>query len=186
MKKTSAIICAYNNESTIKDIVSTVCDSFFAEVIVINDGSTDKTDFILKQINNFYNFKYIVLAENKAKGFAIATGIENTSAEIIIFIDANLSNLQDRHLAQLIMPLQYKEADMVLGQTSETLIDYKMSPCKSLIAEMSFFKKDILPILEDFKCSKLRVETLLNFHYQYHQKRVKYVMLEGLKIAHKS
>lgn len=183
MKKTSAIICAYNNERTIKDIVSTVCDSFFAEVIVINGGSTDKTDFILKQINGFYNFKYIVLPENKGKGFVMATGIENTNAEIIVFIDADLSNLQDLHLAQLIMPLQYKEADLVLGQAAETLIDYKMNSCKSLIVEMSFLKKDILSILEDFKSSKLRVETLLDFHYQYHQKRVKYVMLEGLKIT---
>jgi len=184
MKKTSAIICAYNNESTIKDIVSIVCDSFFADVIVVNDDSTDKTDFILKQMNDFYNFNYIVLPENKGKGFVMATGIENTDAEIIVFIDGDLSNLQDCHLVQLIMPLQYKEADMVLGQAAETLIDYKLNPCKSLTAEMSFFKKDILPILGDFKSSKLRVETILNFHYQYYQKRVKYVMLEGLKIAH--
>ncbi|MDO9155087.1 MAG: glycosyltransferase family 2 protein [Paludibacter sp.] len=183
MKKTSAIICAYNNESTIKDIVSTVCDYFFAEVIVVNDGSSDKTDIILKQINDFYNFKYIPLFENKGKGHAMAIGIENTNAEIIVFIDADLSNLQDRHLAQLIMPLQYKEADMVFGQAAETLIDYKINPCKSLIAEMSFFKKDILPILDDLKSTKIKVETLHNSHYQYHQKRVKYVMLEGLKIA---
>ncbi|MHB9142952.1 MAG: glycosyltransferase family 2 protein [Paludibacter sp.] len=183
MKKTSAIIYAYNNESTIKDIVSTVCDSFFADVIVVNDGATDKTDFILKQINDIYNFKYIVLPENKGKGFVMVTGIENTNAEIIVFIDADLSNLQDHHLAQLIMPLQYKEADMVLGQVAEILIDYKMNPCKSLTAEMSFFKKDILPILGDLKCSKLKVETLLNFHYQYHQKRVKFITLEGLKTS---
>jgi glycosyltransferase involved in cell wall biosynthesis len=183
MKKTSAIICTYNNESTIKDIVSTVCDYFFAEIIVVNDGSTDKTDFILKQINDFYNFKYIVLPENKGKGYAMAIGIENTNAEIIVFIDADLSSLQDRHLAQLIMPIQYKEVDMVLGQAAETLIDYKMNPCKSLTAEMSFLKKDILPILKDLRASKLKVETLLNFYYQYHQKKVKYVMLEGLKTA---
>lgn len=47
MKKPSVIICAYNNESTIKDIVLTVCDYFLAEVIVVNDGA-DKTDIILK------------------------------------------------------------------------------------------------------------------------------------------
>jgi len=182
MKKTTAIICAYNNESTIKYIVSAVYDSFFADVIVVNDGSTDKTNLILKQISDFFNFEYIILPENRGKGYAMAIGIENTNAEIIVFIDADLSNLQDRHLAQLIMPLQYKEADMVYGQVAETLIDYKMNPCKSLTAEMSFFKKDILPILGNFKSSKLKVETLLN--YQYHQKRVKYVMLDGLKSYH--
>lgn len=183
MENISAIICACNNESTIRNIVSTVCDSIFSDVIVVNDGSTDKTDFILKQINDIYNFKYIALPENKGKGFVMTTGIEKTNAEIIVFIDAGLSNLQDLHLAQLIMPLQYKEADLVLAQAAETLIDYKINSFKSLTIEMSFLKKDILPILEYFKSSKIRVETLLDLHYQYHQKRVKYVMLEGLKIA---
>jgi glycosyltransferase involved in cell wall biosynthesis len=52
MKTMSAIICAYNEAGNIKDVVSMVSDYFFDEVIVVNDGSTDETDFILTQVEN--------------------------------------------------------------------------------------------------------------------------------------
>jgi glycosyltransferase involved in cell wall biosynthesis len=46
----------------------------------------------LKEINDLHNFKYVTLPENRGKGFAMATGIESTASEIIVFIDADLSN----------------------------------------------------------------------------------------------
>ncbi|MGA1977443.1 MAG: glycosyltransferase family 2 protein [Bacteroidales bacterium] len=180
MKKISAIICAYNEADTIQDVVTKVCDYFFDEVVVVNDGSTDKTDSILKEINDFHNFKYIALPENKGKGYAMATGIENASCEIIVFIDADLSNLKEEHFAQLITPVFNKEANMVLGQATETLINYKINPFKSFTGERALLKKDILPILEDIKSSNFGVETLINLYYQAQEKKVKYVMLAGL------
>ncbi|MCD4714397.1 MAG: glycosyltransferase family 2 protein, partial [Clostridiales bacterium] len=105
MKNITAIICTYNEESTIKEVVTKVSDYFFDEVIVVNDGSTDKSDSILKEITDIYNFQYIVLPENKGKGFAMATGIEKASDGVIVFIDADLSNLQEEHFALLITPV---------------------------------------------------------------------------------
>ena len=181
MKKTSAIICAYNEEKTIKGVVSKVCDYFFNEVIVVNDGSTDKTDDILNELKKIYEFKYFKLDKNKGKGFAMATGIENATGEILIFVDADLSNLQDGHLLKLTMPLVNKKADMVLGQATETLIDYSVNPFKSLTGERTVFKKDILPIVDKMRHSRFGVETLINLYYQSEGKKVKYVMLNGLK-----
>jgi len=181
MKKISAIICVYNEEKTIKDVVSVVCDYFFDEVFVVNDGSTDKTDDILKHLTQFYEFKYIKLGENKGKGFAMAAGIENASGEIIVFVDADLSNLNDEHLYQLTMPLIRGEADMILGQATETLIDYSVNPFKSFTGERAVLKKDILPIVDKMKNSRFGVETLINLYYQSEGKKVKYVMLSGLK-----
>lgn len=181
MKKISAIICAYNEASTIKDVVTKVSDYFFDEVIVINDGSTDKSDEILKEISKFYDFRYIVLPENKGKGFAMVTGIENTSSEIVVFIDADLSNLNDLHFFQLINPLIKKEADMVLGQASETLIKYNANPFKSLTGQRALLRKDILIIIDKMKQSRFGVETLINLHYKSEGKTVKHVRLQDLK-----
>ncbi len=180
-KKTTAIICVYNEEKTIKEVLSIVCDYFFDEVIVVNDGSIDKTDDILNKLSNNYEFKYIKLEENKGKGFAMVTGIENASGEIIVFVDADLSNLNDEHLYKLTIPLVHKETDMVLGQATETLIDYSVNPFKSFTGERSVFKKDILPIVDKMKNSRFGVETLINLYYQSEGKRVKYIMLEDLK-----
>ena len=181
MKKITAIICVYNEEKTIKDVVSTVCDYFFDEVIVVNDGSTDKTDGILNELCKIYEFKYIKFEENKGKGFAMATGIENARGEIIVFVDADLSYLKEDHLFELAIPLVHKKADMILGQATETLIDYSVNPFKSFTGERSVFKKDILPIVDKMKHSRFGVETLINLYYQSEGKKVKYVMLSGLK-----
>lgn len=181
MSKISAIICAYNEEKTVREVVTTVCDYFFDEVIVVNDGSTDGTDKILTELLNLSTLKYIALPENKGKGYAMATGVENSTGEIIVFIDADLSNLKEEHFEQLITPIFSNEADMVLGQATETLINYKFNPFKSFTGERAMLKKDIMPILEEMKTSKFGVETLINLYFQAHEKSVKYIMLEGLK-----
>ncbi len=181
MKTISAIICVYNEEKTIKDVVSVVCDYFFDEVVIVNDGSTDKTDDILYELNKFYDFKYIKLKENRGKGFAMAIGVENATGEIIVFVDADLSYLKEDHLFELIMPLVHKEADMILGQATETLIDYSVNPFKSFTGQRSVFKKDILSLVDKMRNSRFGVETLINLYYQSEGKKVKYVMLDGLK-----
>jgi len=179
--KISAIICAYNEEKTVKEVVTTVCDYLFDEVIVVNDGSTDDTDKILNELLNLPSLKYIALPENKGKGYAMSIGVENSTGEIIVFIDADLSNLKEEHFEQLITPIFSNEADMVLGQATETLINYKFNPFKSFTGERAMLKKDIMPILEEMKTSKFGVETLINLYFQAHEKSVKYVLLEELK-----
>lgn len=181
MRKISAIICAYNEEKTIKEVVTTVCEYFFDEVIVVNDGSTDGTANILSELHFLPSLKYIALPENKGKGYAMATGIEHATGEIIVFIDADLFNLKEEHFEQLITPVFSNEADMVLGQATETLINYKINPFKSFTGERALLKKDVLPLLVKMKTSKFGVETFINLYYQAQGKRVKYVMLEGLK-----
>ena len=156
-----------------------MCD-YFDEVIVVNDGSTDGTDKILNELLNLPSLKYIALPENKGKGYAMATGVENSTGEIIVFIDADLSNLKEEHFEQLFTPIFSNETDMVLGQATETLINYKFNPFKSFTGERAMLKKDIMPILEEMKTSKFGVETLINL-FLAHEKSVKYIMLKGLK-----
>ena len=177
----TAIICVYNEENTIEDVVTQVSNYSFDEVIIVNDGSTDKTDSILKEIKKYYYFKYIILPKNKGKGFAMARGIEKAKGDVIMFIDADLSNFQDKHFTELLTPILNNKADMVLGQPTETLIDTSINPFKSFTGQRALKKSDIQPIIEKMKKSRFGVETLINLYYQSENKNIKYVMLEGLK-----
>ena len=181
MAKTTAIICAFNEEKTIKNVVSNISDYLTDEIIVVNDGSLDSTKEILTNLQKEINFKYIELPENKGKGYAMAIGIEQAKGEIIVFIDADLSNLKEEHFFQLLSPILKNEADMVLGQATETLINYSVNPFKSLTGERALRKKEILPILDKIKHSRFGVETLINIYYQSQGKKIKYVMLNKLK-----
>jgi glycosyltransferase involved in cell wall biosynthesis len=180
MNKITAIVCAYNEERTIEKVVATIADYFFDEVIIVNDGSTDKTDSILKRISKYYSFQHIVLYENKGKGYAMATGLQNATGDIVVFIDADLSNLQEGHFLKLIAPVKNNEADMVLGQPTETLINYHINPFKSFTGQRCLLRKDIMPIVEKMKETRFGVETLINLYYRSEGKKVKYIMLSGL------
>ena len=181
MKNISVIVCAFNEEKTIAKVLRTIAKNHdICEIIVINDGSTDRTADIIKKLKHKLNLKIIDLPDNKGKGYAMATGVEQAKEEIIVFIDADISYLTSEHIDSLIYPILRKEADMVLGQPSETLINYKINPFKSFTGERALLKEDIFPILEKIKKSKFGVETLINLFYKANGKRVKYIVLQGL------
>ena len=181
MNKASAIICAYNEEKTIESVIRSANENYLInEVIVVNDGSTDNTGKIIESLKNKIPITDIHLIKNKGKGYAMAIGIEKALNDIIVFIDADLSNLNQNHYYQLVVPIIGNKADMVLGQATETIINYKLNPFKSITGERALKKADIIPIINKMKKSRFGVETLINLYYQSTGKTVEYVMLKGL------
>jgi hypothetical protein len=79
-------------------------------------------------------------------------------------------------------PILDNTADMVMGQPSETLIDYRINPFKALTGERALLKKDLIPVLDDIRDIRFGVETFLNLYYQAQGKRINYVLLKGLKL----
>ena len=181
MKSVSIIICTFNEEQTISEVVTSCCKhNKEAEVIVVDDGSTDHTESILVELKKSYIFCYEKLPENKGKSWAMAHGVEISTNEIILFYDADLSNITREHFENILQPIFDNSADMVLGQPSETFIDYRVNPFKSLTGERALLKTDILPILDDIREIRFGVETFINLYYQAKGKRIKYVLMKGL------
>lgn len=91
MKKLSVIIPAYNEEKNIKEVISRLeklkIKGIKKEIIVIDDGSTDKTT---DRVLGFKDVKLIRHEKNRGKGAAIRTGIKNSSGDFIIIQDADL------------------------------------------------------------------------------------------------
>ena len=179
--KASIIICTFNEEKTIADVVMTCCKlNPDCEVIVVDDGSTDNTENILKELSKGYSFRYQRLQKNMGKSWAMAHGVEISETDIILFFDADVSNILKEHFDGLLKPIIDNTADMVLGQPSETLIDYRINPFKSLTGERAMLKKDLIPILNEIRDIRFGVETFLNLYYQAQGKRINYVLLKGL------
>ena len=182
-KKVSIVICTFNEEKTIENVVRK-CREYNpeSEIVVVDDGSVDKTEEILKSLNKKISFKNICLRANKGKSNAMVVGVENAQNEVILFVDADISDIKEKHFRQLLNPIldEDAEADMVLGVPSETLIDYRVNPFKSLTGERALLKKDIEPILEDVRDIRFGVETYINLYFQAHGKRIKYTLLDGL------
>ena len=89
-KKLSIIIPAYNEKSTIEEIirrVKAVTLPLEKEIIAVDDGSKDGTREILK---NIPGIRYIFHEKNLGKGGAVKTGFKNATGEIIIVQDADL------------------------------------------------------------------------------------------------
>lgn len=182
-EKVSIVICTYNEEKNVEYVIRK-CHDFVpgAELVVVDDGSTDDTQNIIANLKKEFEINYILIPENKGKSNAMVTGVEEANNEIILFFDADITSIKKEHFEQLLSPIAVDEpeADMVLGTPSETFIDYRVNPFRSLTGERAMFKKDLIPVLEDIRDIRFGVETYINLYYQANGKRIKYLKLDGL------
>jgi glycosyltransferase involved in cell wall biosynthesis len=89
--KLSVIIPAYNEESTISDIIERVLAvDLPKEIIVVNDCSTDKTREILDTYAANDQIRVLHHENNKGKGAAIRTAQEAVAGDLVIIQDADL------------------------------------------------------------------------------------------------
>ncbi len=118
----SIIIPAYEEQDrlggSLEKIVSYLHSSATrAEVIVVDDGSTDDTaasaETFLSGIEDIET-KVIRYEENRGKGFAVKTGLLAASADIALFTDADLSTPIEE-MPKLINPIRNGDFDVTFG-----------------------------------------------------------------------
>ncbi len=101
LSSVSIILPIFNEEKRIlkslKEIDIFLKKKFFnkIEIILINDGSLDKTQSLiksyLKNSKNRKNFKLISLKYNSGKGYALATGVKHAKNNWLLTSDIDLS-----------------------------------------------------------------------------------------------
>ncbi|MBI2041597.1 MAG: glycosyltransferase family 2 protein [Candidatus Nealsonbacteria bacterium] len=110
--KTVAIIPAFNEEKTLGGVISDL-KKYVNQIIVIDDGSTDKTNQIARS-KNIKIYRHLI---NRGLGGVLKTGIEaalQNGADIIITIDADGQH-DPSEIPKLIKPIIEQKADAVIG-----------------------------------------------------------------------
>ena len=85
--KLSIIIPAYNTEKYIEQCIDSVINirNIENEIIVINDGSTDRTKDILKEYTENNDRIKVITQENQGASAARNTGIKASTGDYIFF-----------------------------------------------------------------------------------------------------
>jgi len=111
-QKVSVIIPAYNEEKDIGRVLETVTKGpLISEVIVVDDGSKDKTSNIAEK----YKVKLIKHKKNLGKASAMKSGLDIASEELILFLDADLLGLTLKHIIDLVSPISSEKTNMTVG-----------------------------------------------------------------------
>jgi len=85
----SLILPIYNEEKNIDSVVSLLLQNFpETEIILVNDGSRDKTESIIKKYAD--KVKIISYSKNMGKGYAIRQGVQAATKNWIVFCDADI------------------------------------------------------------------------------------------------
>ncbi len=141
--KISVLMPAYNEDPKIYDnLIYCFCVfekfGFSFEIILIDDGSTDNTaDMALKAAKEHGEIRLVSNAKNTGKGFALKNGFENSTGDLIVFLDSDLE-IDPFQAGGLLKAMEDKNADIVIGSKrhKDSFIKY---PAERKVLSFAYF-----------------------------------------------
>ena len=180
-KDLTVIAPCYNEEYNIPELVERLSKTIEkinldAEIILINDGSTDNTENVIQNMVNLYHGLVVGLRNKKNSGIEESwrVGLKKCTGRYICIIDSDLQ-YQPEAIGRLYRELRQSNADIVQGYRSS--IGRLKDSRKTLSVVLNILLNTIFGMnLKDNKsgfiiCSKPIFENILNhrFNYNYFQ-----------------
>jgi len=174
----TTIIPALNEEKTIKNIIEAIKQvDLIEDIIVVSDGSQDKTAFIAKESN----VEVLEFSINRGKGSAVRSGFENSKGNIILFLDADLVGLTSKHITDLILPIVFEDYEMSIGIFThgrfKTDLAQKITP---FLSGQRAIKRELIDKIPDIDISKYGLEIAITKFVQRNNIRVKEIPMKNL------
>jgi len=113
----SIVVPLYNEEKSIKILYSELTSSlegYNYEIIFINDGSSDKSNDIIKELIDSNNIYLIELYKNYGKSAALSEGFKYSKGDYIVTLDADLQD-DPLEIKKLIQCLSESNFDIISG-----------------------------------------------------------------------
>lgn len=115
-KKVSIILCFYNEERYLQEAIDSVLAQTYHnfELIIINDGSTDGSDAIIKKYDD-NRIVYRINGENKRLAYSRNRGLELATGDYIGFFDGDDIMLPDKMEKQVKYMREHSDIMLVSG-----------------------------------------------------------------------
>lgn len=170
----SIIIPVFNEQTRLEDSIKEIFDflqnsKIDSEVLIVDDGSSDNTLAILKDLKKKYPIKIIEHAKNAGKGAAVRSGVNNSNGEIILFTDIDLS--VPIEFAKVYLDNLTDDVDVIIGTRADpnSRVEIKQFWLREMMGEFfTFLSNSILQVgASDFTCGfkmfrKRAAETIFN------------------------
>lgn len=155
----AVIIPAYNEAVTVGAVVrASGAASLVEEVIVVDDGSTDETVAAASAQG-----ARVIRGRHRGKGEAMVAGGRASDADVLVFLDADLTGLHPYHVDRLAAPVLRGEAAMAVGlfDRGRYLNPIFLHVLPRLTGERAL-RRDLLLSLDPASARGFRMEAALN------------------------
>lgn len=176
--RVAAIVPAYNEVERIPAVLEAIKSAKLVdEIVVVSDGSTDGT---YELVAADPAIKAIQLEVNRGKGGAMRAGAENTDADVILFLDADLTGMDGEKVDNIIEPIVDGSADMAIGifksGRGATDLAQVISP---YISGQRAMRREVFIGIPKLESARSGVETAITKYFRRRKMRVRRVTLLG-------
>ncbi|HEY3202228.1 MAG TPA: glycosyltransferase family 2 protein, partial [Thermoanaerobaculia bacterium] len=113
--KLSVVMPVYNESDTVREIVRRVLEvPIDKEILIVDDGSTDGTREILRELDGKDGIRVFLQPSNQGKGAAVSVGFRYAAGDLVVVQDADLEYDPNEYL-KLLVPIEKGYADVVYG-----------------------------------------------------------------------